>query len=216
MRISRACFLAILLTGIILTPVRPQEEERYQEKRLSAGDTFPVLEFEDIHRKKGSTADYRDWIVVFSFADRNTHKPLMEWIDKAWEELRDTGLEVKTAFVNVADLVTVPTFLRGVVTPLLRILNEKSMKSLRESYEKRGIDFNSVANEVIFIPDYTGDILFSFGLRDGKKWHSFVTLNHEIGGVFDASHTNRIDQFIKVTHDLASSVKQDQSENGVQ
>lgn len=183
------------------------EEPQYPEKRLVAGDTFPVLEFEDIHGNTGSSADYQGWITVFTFADRKSSKPLMDWMDRAWMKLSETDIDLNIVFFNVADLINLPKSLRGVVFPFLRILNDRSMNKLRKSYEKQGKDFDSVAQAMHFIPDVTGTFLKTFGLSNGKKYQCFVTVDHRVVAVTDESTPDIENKFVETIKILSASKK---------
>lgn len=221
----RSLFLllgAALLAGALTCPsvrgpeARAQDtgEPRYPEQRLKAGDPIPVMEFEDINGNKGSTNDYRDWIVVFTFADRKSSKPLMEWMDRAWVKVSETDIDLNMVFFNVADLVTLPKALRGVVYPFLRILNDRSMKSMRKSYEKKGIDFDSIAQAIHFIPDDTGKFLRTFGLSDGKQYQCFITVGHRVVAVFDPSTPDIVERYVEAVRNLSADKKNKPSDFG--
>jgi len=215
-------FSAVLFSGAFICPTgrgpeaRAQDtgEPQYPEQRLKAGDPIPVMEFEDINGNKGSTNDYRDWIVVFTFADRKSSKPLMEWMDRAWVKVSETDIDLNMVFFNVADLVTLPKALRGVVYPFLRILNDRSMKSMRKSYEKKGIDFDSIAQAIHFIPDDTGKFLRTFGLADGKQYQCFITVGHRVVAVFDPSTPDIVERYVETVRNLSAEKKNQSSGSG--
>ena len=75
-------FSSLFLVLLVLPSTPGGAEEKPPadpEQRLSVGDPVPVLEFIDVNEKPGSTAEYQDWIIVYSFADYQSNKPLLEW-----------------------------------------------------------------------------------------------------------------------------------------
>lgn len=153
---------------------------------LATGSPVPALDWEDIDGHDGSNAGLAGWVVVYSFADRESSDPLMEWQDKANLEIRKRHPDLKIAHVSFADTTMVPRVFRGVAEPVLRAINNRAMKRMKEGYKNAGIKLDPAVSRFVLIPDWKGDYLRTFGLDDAKKYHSFITVDGKVLAHVDA------------------------------
>lgn len=153
---------------------------------LAVGSSVPPLEWEDIDGNKGSNAELAGWIVVYSFADRESSDPLMEWQDKANLEIRKRHPDLKIAHVSFADTTMVPGIFRGVAEPVMRAINHRAMKRMKEGYKDAGVKLDMATSRFSLIPDWKGKYLKAFGLKNAEKYHSFIAVDGKVAAHWDA------------------------------
>jgi hypothetical protein len=146
---------------------------------LSEGDQAPQFDFVDIRGIKGKTEDYRSRIIVFTFADRSSNKDLTTWIEPAGLEVARRYPDIKIAYVNFADVSAVPRLLRHVVEPILRRLNERTMKRSREFYANEGIP-SEERFAFHLIPDWDGKYIKAFGITDASRYYCWVVAHDRV------------------------------------
>jgi hypothetical protein len=160
-------------------------------KILQVGDKVPVLRYQDVSGNPGTNTGRDDYIIVYSFADRKSSKKLMDVMEESQLELVRAHPRLKLIFFNIADLSALPGALRHLIGPVLEKMNDYAMKKMRRGYEKAGVNLDPRAVELVFIPDWKGELLRAFGLRDAQDFRVFVAVRGEIAGAFD-SHTPRM------------------------
>lgn len=179
--------LAVIILIFVLPSSASTQESSFPAQRLKTGDQVPVLEFTDIDGRQGTTADYQDWIMVFSFADRKSNKPLMEWITDAQIEITKLYPDLKIAYLSIADLLNLPSAFHGVIKPVLRAINKHAIRKLEKIYENNGISFESVTYDFVMIPDWSGYFLKIFGLSHGREYQCFIVKDNRVVTVLDSS-----------------------------
>lgn len=165
---------------------------------LKTGDKVPALKFKDITGREGSNTGLEEYISVYSFADRKSSKALMNWMEDAQMRVAQAHPGLKLALYSVADLAIVPSKFSGMVRPILEKINDYAMKKLRKNYAKKGINYDSLEIRFFMIPDWSGEILKAFGLRDAKEFRTFVAKRDEIVGVFDSRTPRIVDAFCEL------------------
>ena len=150
---------------------------------LKPGNQAPRLDLQDIDGHSFNTDDYQHSIRIFSFADRNSSGRLMEWLTDANIEIKKTCPSAKLTYINFADVSLVPRMMQKVVNPILRTINSRSLKQLQHVYDEAGI--NEGREDIVFhlIPDWKGDFLKQFAIKDASNYHVWI----ERGGVIDTS-----------------------------
>lgn len=209
-RIVTLCIATVILVGFTASLVGAKEEKgesQYPAQRLDVGDAVPEISFKDIEGEKGTSADYREWVIVFSFADRKSNKPMMEWMEDAQIDVVRDHPELKIAFLSIADVAMVPSAFRYIVRPILRQINSSATKKLWNLYDEKGIDLKSVSVEFRMIPDWNGDHLKVFGLESAKEYKVYVTHRNQVLSYFDPETSDKKEKFYRSFHELALSLK---------
>lgn len=199
------CLIGFTVSGA--SAKKDKKEANYPAERLTVGDSVPVVEFKDIDGEEGKSADYQDWVVVYSFADRKSNKPMMEWMEDAQINVVRDHPELKLAFLSIADVAAVPSAFRYIVRPILRQINSSATKKLWDLYEERGIDLDAVKVEFRMIPDWTGDHLKKFGIKNAKEYQVFITHRGKILSFFEPETPDKKADFYRTFRDLALSLK---------
>ena len=172
-------------------------------KGLKVGDKVPVLKFEDVTGKKGTNAGLDDYIVVYSFADRESSKDIMNVMEEPQLRLAKDHPELKAVFIAFADLAMVPKMLRRVVRPVIDKVNDYAMKSMRKNFGKKGVNLGSLDIKFYMVPDWSGEFIKAFGLKDAKDFKVFVTVKSEVVGIFDPSTPDISNKFCCLFDELA-------------
>ncbi len=173
---------------------------------LVAGDPAPSLSFVDIEGRPGATSQFDDWVIVYSFAGRESSDRVMNW-------QRDVGLtiakrypDLKVAYINFADLTIVPNLFRKVVTPLLKHMNQGAMEELLESYDEQGIQLNRARTDFYLVPDWSGEYLRVFRIPDTDKFHVWLAAGGKIRGYFVEGEEGLSEHYLDVFSRLVSPV----------
>jgi len=195
------------ITGIVWAENKPEKEPPKKPEPIGVGELVQSLDFEDIEGKKGSTEDYKDWIVIYSFADRKNNKDLIGWISDAGIGVAKAHPETKIAYINFADVTMVPDALRHLVTPILRLINRRSTKTMIETYASKGVSIDSEKLRFVMVPDWTGKYLQAFRLPNAKEYRTYVSLEGKILGIFDAQTKNIKDAYISFFDKLIASLQ---------
>lgn len=176
-----------------------------RKSKLQAGDPVPVVQFKDLDGNKGTNSDIGDGIAVYSFADRKSSKKLMDWMENAQMKVIKKHPKLKITYFSFADLAAAPARLSHLVNPILKKVNDYAMKKMRKSYEAQGIDFRSLQTRFFMIPDWTGDFLQAFGLRDARDFQTFIAAGDKIVAVLDPSTPGVGEKFFQVLDGLAQA-----------
>lgn len=153
---------------------------------LAAGSPAPTLAWEDIDGVTGSSEQYNDWIVVYTFADRESSDPLMAWQDPANLAVVRRHPELRIAHVNFADVSAVPGIFKGVAEPVIRGINNRAMKRLREVYKEAGLTFDASKARFHLIADWKGKYLKAFGLDDATIYHLWIAVDGKMVAYWNA------------------------------
>ncbi|UCD83811.1 MAG: hypothetical protein JSU92_11030 [Deltaproteobacteria bacterium] len=193
-------FTLLIFFNISQSQTEQDKETLYPEKRLMVGNPVPELSFKDIDGHMWTNMEYRDWVIVYSFADRKSNKSLQEVIPKAGRKVGEAYPELKTVYVSIADATIVPPllhdFVRSLITPYLQRINNKYSKDLHDFYEREGISLEVDKPQFIMAMDWDGHLMKTFGLSDTKNYHSFVVFAGRIISVLDS----KTPDFIKTFH----------------
>lgn len=172
---------------------------------LAVGSPVPALEWEDINGKTGNNAELAGWVVVYSFADRDSSDALMDWQDAANLEIRRRYRDVRIANVSFADTTEVPRMFRGVAEPIIRAINSRAMRRMKEGYKDAGIKLDEETWRFFLIPDWNGKYLKAFGLKNAEKFHLFIAVDGKIAAHFDADTPDIAAKFVAWFDGYASS-----------
>ena len=172
-------------------------------KTLQVGDKVPVLRYQDVSGNTGTNSGRDDRIIVYSFADRKSSKKLMDVMEEVQIELVRAHPRLKLVFLNIADLSALPGALRHLIGPVLEKMNDYAMSKMRRGYEKAGVAPDPRAVELVFIPDWKGELLRAFGLEDARDFRVFVAVRGEIAGVFDSRIPRMGEKFCRLFDQLA-------------
>lgn len=175
----------------------------YPEQRLTRGDSVPVMSFTDIHGTVIANSDYGDWVVVYSFADRKSNKDLQKLVAPAGVEAARRYPGFKVVYINVADVVGVPHLFHPIVLPILRAIGDKHTKTMDEFYRERGVTLNPETSGFFMVPDWDGEHLKTFGLKDAKDYHCFVTYRSKVIAVFDPSDPPVTEKYVRAFAEAA-------------
>ncbi|MCX5868064.1 MAG: hypothetical protein NT009_11440 [Proteobacteria bacterium] len=195
----------LIATGVCRAQNKPEKEPPKKLEPIGVGELVQSLDFEDINGKKGSTEDYQDWIIVYSLADRKSHKTLIAWIDDVGPRVAKAHPEVKIAYINFADVTIVPTPLRHLIGSILRLINQRSSDQMKEDYASQGVFIDSDKLRFVMVPDWTGKYLQAFRLPNAKNYRSYVTVEGKILAMFDAQTQNIKETFINFFDQLIAS-----------
>lgn len=211
-RIGLFAGIFFLVVGVSVVPMalaQPEgggeEESRYPD-RLKAGDTIPEMKFKEIHGMTLMNTNFDTWIVVYSFADRISQKELQKIIGPAGIEVVMAHPDLKIAYFSIADLTLVPNLLRELVTPVLELISENNNSRLEDAYRTWRVPLKEERSRFYMITDFTGEHLHTFGLKDAREWHSFVTYKKKVYAVFDASHPPYVDNYLPVFDKLSKII----------
>jgi len=154
---------------------------------LRVGDAAPELSLLDIEGERMTSEQYRDWVQVITFADRESSEAMKSWMSDSQIRVTRAHPEVPVAYLSFADLSAVPRFLRGVIRPVLRKSFENSNEQLAESYRKVGIDPDPSKVVFRFLPDWDGTYLEVFGIEDASSYRCWLAVDGKVVAAFDAS-----------------------------
>ncbi|MDD5222921.1 MAG: hypothetical protein PHE84_02950 [bacterium] len=199
--------LLFFVAGVCQAKNKHENESSENAKTIGVGELVKSLDFEDIDGKKGSTDDYKDWIIIYSFADRKNNKDLIGWISDAGIGVAKAHPEAKIVYINFADVTIVPYSLRHLVTPILRLINRRSTEQMQETYASKGVSINSEKLRFVMVPDWTGKYLEAFRLPNAKEYHTYVALEGKILAIFDAQTQNIKDAYISFFDKLIASLQ---------
>jgi len=197
----------LLVTGVCQAKNKHENESSENTKTIGVGELVQGLDFEDIDGRKGSTEDYKDWIIIYSFADRKNNKALMDWIGDAGIGVAKAHPEVKIVYISFADVTIVPYTLRYVIIPILRLINRRSTEQMIETYTSKGITVDSDKLRFVMVPDWTGKYLQAFRLPNAKEYRTYVSLEGKILAIFDAQTQNIKEAYISFFDKLIASLQ---------
>ena len=165
---------------------------------LQAGDSAPEIVFEDIEGEKGTSDQFKDWIIVYSFANRESSDQLMAWRDPAQLAIVKAHPELRVANISFADVSSVPRLFRGVVQPILKGINARATKRLLESYQKANVTVDPNLTKFFLIPDWSGKYLKKFGLEDAAVFRCWIVRNGKVVAVVDANTPHIEQTYVKL------------------
>jgi len=197
----------LIATGVCRAQNKPEKEPSKKAEPIGVGELVQSLDFEDIDGKKGSTEDYQDWIVIYSLADRKSHKALMAWMEGAGPSVAKAHPEVKVAYINFADVTRAPAPLRHLIGSVLRLINRRSSDQMKEYYASQGVFIDSDKLRFVMVPDWTGKYLQAFRLPNAKNYRSYVTVEGKILAMFDAQTQNIKETFVNFLDQLIASLQ---------
>ena len=173
---------------------------------LNPGDAAPKLKLQDIDGHAFTTDDYRQTVRIFSFADRNSSGRLMEWLTDANIEIKKTAPTAKLTYINFADVSLVPRMMHKVVRPILRTINSRSLKQLQHVYDEAGI--TTGREDIVFhlIPDWKGEFLKQFAIRDASKYHLWIEHGDKIKTTLHEPTDAIAERFIDCVCNLVETV----------
>jgi len=163
---------------------------------LEVGQEAPRLQFEDIQGRKAATGDYPGWTVVYTFADRGSNASLTEWIYEAGKEIarRDPGRKI--AYINFADVHAVPKFVRVVVNPMLRRIDDKTRRETEASYRQGGMENISGRFAFHLVPDWDGTYLEAFGIPDAADYRIWIVDRGRVVAALDEAQKDVENRFL--------------------
>lgn len=178
---------------------------------LRTGDPIPTRSFEDIAGESTSAAEYRGWVQVVTFADRESSEALKAWMGDAQISATRAHPELRVAYLSFADLSSVPRLLRRVVRPILRKSFEGSNAELAESYRKAGVEAGPDKVALRFVPDWDGALLEEFGLPDAREYHGWIAVDGVVVESFDATTPEVAQRYVaafdRIAAGMAASVE---------
>lgn len=183
------------------------EDGKNQNGFLKIGDSVPVMEMEDIDGNEICNKDFSERIIVYSFADRNSNKPLQAAIGPAAKKVVKAYPNLKIAYINFADVVIVPSLLKHVVNPILRYINDSNSEEMKKQYEEEGLPWNEKITKFILVPEWEGDHMEAFGMEDAKNWVTFIVYKDKVHAVLDSRTKDYAGDFFKTFKKLAPLAK---------
>jgi hypothetical protein len=173
---------------------------------LAPNDQVPQIEFKDIEGVKGSSADFSDWIIVYSVADRESSDPLMEWREKVGLAVTRRYPGLKIANLNFADLTAVPSFMRHVVNPILRSINNRATEKMKKLYADKKIPLSDDTARFHLIPDYDGKYLEAMGVKDAEKFRCWLVKDGVVVATFTQGDPDLDAAYLKAFASFAGPV----------
>ena len=154
---------------------------------MGVGDPVPRLAFVDIEEEEWSIGAYDGSVLVISFGDRDSSEEMKEWMGAAQLTVLKTHPEIATAYLAFADVSSVPSWLRGMIRPLLASSNESAVEDLAEAQRDAGIEPDPTKTAFRFTPDWDGAHLETFRLEDATSYHCWIAVDGKIVAVMDPS-----------------------------
>jgi len=192
--------VGVLLCALIaLCPARAAAEG----KALEVGDAVPDLSAVDIDGDPVRTASYRDWVVVLSFADRDSSEAMKAWMGGAQVRATKSHPTLRVAYLSFADLSAVPGFLRGMVRPLLRRSFERSNEDLAKSYRDAGIEPEPSKVTFRFVPDWDGSHLETFGIEDAGSYRVWIAVGGRVVAALDGATPDVAERYVEAFDRIA-------------
>ncbi len=179
-----------------------------QIERLKTGDPIPIFKFEDIDGKQACNDAYKEWIIVYSFSSRKSNDSLQKLIGHASRRIVKEHPELKIAYVNFADLMIIPGLLKGVVAPILRFINDSNNEELKKQYKEDGLRLDKNRTTYYMVPDWNGEHLKTFGLKDAGNFHCFITYKYQVKAVVDSTTQNLETEFNVSFNKIAKTIKE--------
>jgi hypothetical protein len=156
-------------------------------KPLRVGDPVPRFSFIDIEEEETSIAAYDGKVLVLSFGDRDSSEEMKEWMGDAQLTVLKTHPEIPTAYLAFADVSSVPSWLRGMVRPLLSSSNESAVEDLAEAQRDAGIEPDPTRTAFRFTADWDGSHLATFGLADATKYQCWIAVDGRVVAAMNPS-----------------------------
>ncbi len=208
------CIIFILISIVMATQnilLASEKNESIQKTALQEQGTLPEHKMVDMYGKEILSKDLSTWISVYTFGDRKSNDDLIEAVYPARKWILKYHPTWNMAYVNIADLVAVPTPLRYIIDPVFRKLDERGMKRLRADYKKEGIVLDESHTRYYLILDYTGDTLKVFNLKDAKRWRCYITYQSRVYAILDEDTCYFMDKFINTVKSIADKIESDKT-----
>jgi len=158
-------------------------------------DPAPSLSFQDIRGEKAATDDYKDWTIVYTFADRKSNDPLMDWMIPAGAEVQRKHPDMRIAYLNFADVKSIPRFVHPMVRPILRRIDERSDQQAHGALKAAGVRDSRDRFAFHLTPDWDGRYLETFGIADARTYRVWIVVNGRVFAAMDQSQPNVVDRF---------------------
>jgi hypothetical protein len=197
---KRRCLTLVVCGLIALGSVASSGEE----KPLGVGDAVPDVSTQDIDGAPLRTASYLDWVVVLSFADRESSEAMKAWMGDAQIRATKAHPELRVAYLSFADLSAVPGFLRGMVRPLLRRSFESSNDELAKSYREVGIEPDPSKVVFRFVPDWDGSHLETFGIENASAYRVWIAAGGRVVAALDGATPDVSERYVEAFDRIAS------------
>lgn len=165
---------------------------------LDVGDPVPQIIFRDIDKVEASTATYEGRVRIFSFADKESSDRLMAWINDAGIIVAQKHPDRAVAFINFADVTTVPRMFRGIVEPILRRINQNSQQKLEKTYAEKKIALDPAKTSFHLTPDWDGAYLAIFGIADAKQYKCWIEYDGNVVATLHEGMPNIVDAYVDV------------------
>jgi hypothetical protein len=173
------------------------------EKPLGVGDPVPRFAFVDVEEEPTSIGAYDGSVLVISFGDRDSSEEMKKWMGDAQLAVLQRHPEIPTAFLAFADVSGVPSWLRGVVRPLLARSNESAVEELAEAQRTAGIEPDTGRASFRFTPDWDGAHLAAFGLEDATRYHCWIAVDGTVVAALDPSTPDPAKRYIETFERIA-------------
>ena len=170
---------------------------------LQVGADAPDFTFTDINGQTARVSDYRDWIVVYTAADRESSDALMTWQRNAGLEMTERWPHLKVVYINIADVTIVPSLMRYVVEPVLKHISASAMGDLDGAYTDAGLTVDPDFFRMHLVPDWNGQHLQALGLANADKYSVFVAHQNKIKGVYTDNQNGSTAAFLDLFEDIS-------------
>ena len=126
----------------------------------------------------------------------------MAWLSDANIQIKTAQPSAKLTYINFADVSIVPKMMRKVVRPVLRTINSHSLQQLERVYDEAGIIEGR--EDIVFhlIPDWSGEYLKHFGIREACDYCMWIEHNGVIVATLHEPMDDPATQFITCISDL--------------
>ncbi len=143
-------------------------------QQLAVGNKVADIEFKDINKQHGNTAQYKNRIRVYTFAGRESSDRLMAWMNNANLDLYKKYPNIEIAYINFADVSSVPRLFRRIVEPILRKINKNADAKMKKMYSEAGINVDPQKTKFHLIPDWDGLYLEKFGISSADNYYCWI------------------------------------------
>ena len=141
---------------------------------LEEGRPIPDLKFTNVQGIEVDSADYSDWVQVYTFADRHSSDGLMNWMNEAALEAMSRYPEARFAYFGFADVTTVPEMVRNLATTAIAEVDKRSHKKLMETYAQRGLVLDPERAVFHLTPDWEGLWLQTFKIDSAQVFYCWI------------------------------------------
>jgi len=172
---------------------------------LRVGDPVPRFSFIDIEEEETSVGAYDGSVLVLSFGDRESSEEMKEWMGDAQLTVMKAHPEIPVAYLAFADVSSVPSWLQGMVRPLLASSNESASEDLAETQRKAGIQPDPTRATFRFTPDWDGSHLETFGLEDATRYHCWIVVDGKVVAAMNPSTPDPAKLYVETFEAIAKT-----------